>query len=84
MTRNSTNEPIHILDEAVESPPEAGGSKSGFLPIETNWFDRLFISVVLWVALSLFWFRFLEPAGLSIWICNAIALALAVTIISKG
>ena len=27
--------------------------RPGFLPIETNWFDRLFISVVLWVALSL-------------------------------
>ena len=27
--------------------------RQGFLPIETNWFDRLFISVVIWVALSL-------------------------------
>ena len=58
--------------------------KHGFLPIETNWFDRLFISVVIWVALSLFWFRILEPAGLSIWISNAIAFALAVLIVTKG
>lgn len=58
--------------------------KPGFLPIETNWFDRCFISVVIWVALSLFWFRFLEPLGLSIWICSAISLVLAVYIVRKG
>lgn len=56
----------------------------GFLPIETNWFDRLFISVVIWVALSLLWFRFVEPLGLSIWISNVIALGLAILIIRKG
>lgn len=58
--------------------------KTGFLPIETNWFDRLFISIVIWVALSLFWFRFIEPLGLNIWISNAIALGLGVWIIRKG
>ena len=58
--------------------------KSGFLPIETNWFDRLFIAVVIWVAMSLFWFRFIEPLGPSIWISNAIAVLLAVWIIRKG
>ncbi|MGB0658928.1 MAG: DUF2160 family membrane protein [Mangrovicoccus sp.] len=58
--------------------------KPGFLPIETNWFDRLFISVVIWIALSLLWFRFIEPLGASIWISNSIALALAVVIIKKG
>ncbi|MDP5308362.1 DUF2160 family membrane protein [Paracoccus spongiarum] len=65
-----------------DDTPEA--AKPGFLPIETNWFDRLFISVVVWVALSLFWFRFIEPMGPSIWISNAIALALAALIITKG
>ena len=58
--------------------------RPGFLPIETNWFDRLFISVVLWVALSLLWLRFLEPLGLSIWICVAISLVLAVILIRRG
>ena len=58
--------------------------KRGFLPIETNGFDRLFISVVIWVALSLLWFRFIEPLGPSIWISNVIALALAALIITKG
>lgn len=56
----------------------------GFLPIETNWFDRLFIAVVIWVALSLFWMRFLEPLGLSIWISTVISVALAVIIVRKG
>ncbi|SNX71645.1 predicted small integral membrane protein DUF2160 [Cereibacter ovatus] len=74
-------EPIDILEDDEAPAPVA---KAGFLPIETNWFDRLFISVVIWVALSLFWFRFIEPLGPSIWISNAIALALAVLIISKG
>lgn len=64
--------------------PEIQGKPQGFLPIETNWFDRCFISVVIWIALSLFWFRFLEPAGLSIWLSNVIALALAVVIVRKG
>ncbi|MDD9720887.1 DUF2160 family membrane protein [Sulfitobacter sp. PR48] len=67
--------------EDENAPPE---ETAGFLPIETNWFDRLFISVVLWIALSLFWFRFLEPAGLSIWIANAIAVVMAFIIIRKG
>lgn len=58
--------------------------KPGFLPIETNWFDRLFISVVIWVGLSLFWLRFLEPVGLSIWICVVLSLVLGVYIIRKG
>ena len=70
--------------EEDDTPAPKAAPEHGFLPIETNWFDRLFISVVIWVALSLFWFRFIEPAGLSIWISNAIALALAVIIITKG
>ena len=56
----------------------------GFLPIETNWFDRLFISVVIWVALCLFWMRFLEPLGLSVWIATATSSLLGVVIIRKG
>ncbi len=71
-----------IPDETAA--PLKGEKVGGFLPIETNWFDRLFISVVLWVALSLFWFRFIEPAGLGIWVSNVIALVMAILIISKG
>ena len=69
--------------EEKDAPVYVEGRR-GFLPIETNWFDRLFISVVLWVALCLIWFRFIEPLGLSIWIANAIGVALAVILIRKG
>ncbi len=71
--------PLLRHDEEAAPP-----GRIGFLPIETNWFDRLFISVVIWVALSLFWFRFLEPLGLSIWISNAIAAVGAVIIVRRG
>jgi predicted small integral membrane protein len=82
MMEMDDNMPLTILhtDEDHGPTPE----KAGFLPIETNWFDRIFISVVIWVALSLFWFRFIEPAGLTIWISNAIALALACLIVTRG
>ncbi len=70
------DEPENSLDDLEK--------EGGFLPIETNWFDRLFISVVIWIALCLFWFRFLEPVGLSIWIANAIGVALAVLFVRKG
>lgn len=32
----------------------------GFLPMDTNLFDRIFIGVVLSVALHLLWMRFIE------------------------
>jgi predicted small integral membrane protein len=73
--------PIEIFEEDETPTVE---ERRGFLPIQTNWFDRCFISVVIWVAISLFWFRFLEPMGLSIWIGNAISLALAIYIVRKG
>ena len=68
----------------VEDEPPAFEERTGFLPIQTNWFDRCFIGLVIWVAISLFWFRLLEPLGLSIWIGNAISLAIAVYIVRKG
>lgn len=71
-----------LLEE--KDTPEIEEQDTGFLPIETNAFDRVFISVVIWIALSLFWFRFMEPLGLSIWISNAIALVLAIFIVKKG
>lgn len=58
--------------------------RDGFLPIETNWFDRLFIGVVIWTALSLLWMRFLEPLGLSIWICVAISVVICYIIVRRG
>jgi predicted small integral membrane protein len=64
--------------------PKTQTQQPGFLPIETNWFDRLFIAVVIWVALSLFWMRFIEPLGLSVWIATALSAALGAVIVWKG
>lgn len=57
--------------------------KDGFLPIKTNAFDRVFISVVLFIAIHLLWMRFLE-AYLSLWIATLISLSLGQWIIRKG
>ena len=57
--------------------------RDGFLPIKTNAFDRGFISVVLFVAIHLFWMRFLE-SSLPLWIAALISVALGVWIIRKG
>ena len=83
-TTQDLETPLDILEADQEAlqvarMPERGG----FLPIQTNWFDRLFISIVLWIALSLFWMRFLEQS-LPLWIANVIAFVVAVFVIRKG
>ena len=55
----------------------------GFLPIVTNTFDRVFISVMLFVAIHLLWFRFLE-SFLSINIATVLTLVLAFIIVRWG
>ncbi len=69
----------HIATKAPE-PAE----REGFLPITTNAFDRVFIGVVLFVAIHLLWMRFLEPHGLSLYIATAISIILGVLIIKRG
>ena len=34
--------------------------KKGFLPIKTNWFDRLFIAVITFLGIQFIWMRFVE------------------------
>lgn len=46
----------------VEHSPVKHVGRQGFLPISTNWFDRLFIGVMGHVALNLLWLRFLEAS----------------------
>jgi predicted small integral membrane protein len=70
-------------EESRQSPADTAPHR-GFLPIETNWFDRIFISVVIWVALCLLWLRFVEPAGLSLNFAHAIAVLLGIFIVWKG
>ena len=55
----------------------------GFLPIVTNWFDRLFIGIYLFVALELFWLRFIEVA-IPLVFCHILALALGLLILLRG
>lgn len=57
--------------------------RRGFLPIDTNGFDRFFISVVLYVAIHLIWMRFFE-AYLPLNIATVGSLLLAILIIWKG
>lgn len=67
---------LHTLEEP--SPP-----RKGFLPIDTNLFDRYFISIVCLIAIHLLWLRFIE-AILPIGFATAISLVLAFAIIRWG
>ena len=73
-----------LPDIARAAPSSRPPKRRGFLPIKTNAFDRGFIGVVLFVAIHLFWMRFLEPSGLSLYIATAISLVLAVIIVKHG
>lgn len=67
----------------VQAPVQHKGRR-GFLPIDTNTFDRVFISVILFVAISLLWMRFIEPHGIPLWISTVLCVILAIFIIRKG
>lgn len=55
----------------------------GFLPIETNWFDRVFVAIYVFVALELLWMRFLEQS-IPLMVCHVLAIALGVLIVWRG
>lgn len=67
----------------ISSPVDHKGRK-GFLPFATNTFDRVFVSIYAFVAISLLWLRFIEPLGLTVWIAAALSLALGYWIVSRG
>ena len=73
------------LDDVDEEAKEveAAPARHGFLPIATNWFDRLFIAIYIGVAMELLWMRFLEQA-IPLWVCHILVLALGVIVIRKG
>lgn len=58
-------------------------ARRGFLPIVTNWFDRLFMGIYLFVALELLWLRFIEWA-VPLTFCHILAVVLGVMIVWKG
>lgn len=71
------------IDEEMAAPPPAARRRRGFLPIVTNWFDRLFIAIYLGVAIELLWLRFLE-AALPLTVAHVLVLALGALIVWKG
>lgn len=64
-------------------PTHGSTERKGFLPINANTFDRVFISIVLLVAIHLLWMRFIE-AFLPIEIATLISIVLGIFIIWKG
>ncbi len=69
--------------DAVTSAPIKHTGRQGYLPITTNTFDRVFISVVCFVAIHLVWMRLFE-VFLPLWIATLLSLILAVAIIRWG
>ena len=67
----------------IVAPVQRKAGRRGFLPIETNTFDRVFISVILWIGISLLWMRFLE-AMIPLWVSTVLCLILAIIIVRKG
>lgn len=57
--------------------------RDGFLPIKTNMFDRVFIAIVLFIAINLFWMRFIESVA-PLWIATIGSLVLGQWIVRKG
>jgi predicted small integral membrane protein len=55
----------------------------GFLPIETNAFDRVFIAVMIFVAVNLLWMRFLE-AALPLYWATLVSLVVGGLIVARG
>lgn len=56
----------------------------GFLPFDTNPFDRVFVSVMIGVAWILLFLRFFESPSISIWYAFSAWVVLLVAIVWKG
>ena len=71
-------------EEPITGPPvQHTTDRDGFLPFPTNTFDRVFISVVCFIAIGLLWMRFVE-AYIPLYVGAILSLILAVVIIRKG
>jgi predicted small integral membrane protein len=58
-------------------------ARTGFLPIHTNAFDRVFIGTVVFVAFHLLWMRFLE-AHIPLYVATALSLLIGAIIVARG
>ncbi len=63
--------------------PAATARRTSFLPFPTNAFDRVFVSVVVMIALHLFWMRFVE-AYLPLEVATVISVGLGYLIVRYG
>lgn len=74
-----------LLDLVTAAPVEpAQPRRIGFLPIETNVFDRVFIGVVVFVAIHLLWMRFAEHVGLPLYLATALSIVAGAAIVARG
>lgn len=55
----------------------------GFLSMDTNLFDRIFIGTITLVAIHLLWMRFLEMY-IPLYVATLISVAIGVMIVKKG
>jgi predicted small integral membrane protein len=81
--RSQATEPVGPVTSPISDVVPQRQVRQGFLPIKTNTFDRVFISVVCFVAIHLLWMRFFEDY-LSLWVATILSLILAVAIIRRG
>jgi predicted small integral membrane protein len=64
-------------------PMKRNSGRRHFLPFVTNTFDRVFISVIIFVSVQLLWMRFLE-AYLPLWVAAALSVVLGFLIVTRG
>ncbi|MCD6546665.1 MAG: hypothetical protein J7K69_08470 [Thermotogae bacterium] len=62
---------------------KSNSDRVGFLKMKTNLFDRIFISVILFVAINLLWMRFLEQY-MSIYFAVILSFILGFIIVKWG
>jgi predicted small integral membrane protein len=83
---DDTNKPARIYEVLETTDVAHQADRQGFLPFATNTFDRCFISVLCFVAISLLWMRFLEPYLFpnNIWLAVALSIIWAVFLVRRG
>jgi len=70
-------------EETAPNPKDPKNGRRHFLPIVTNIFDRVFISVVLFVAVQLLWMRLLE-AFVPLWVAAILSVIAGFFIVTRG
>ena len=75
--------PKRLAEEVASKPKDWKNGRRHFLPIVTNTFDRVFISVVLFVATQLLWMRFLERFA-PLWVAAVLSVIVGFFIVTRG